>query len=220
MSTPPTRVARGRAVTVVTPVPVIGVLALQGDVSEHVNVLKGLDVGVIEIRLPPDLAAVDAMVLPGGESTTLQLLIEAAGLRPAIAARLTGGMPVLGTCAGMILLATSILDGRSDQWSFGAIDLTVRRNAFGRQVESFEEDLELDGLAGGPMHAVFIRAPVVEKVGRGVAVLARVLMTGDGVRPVACRQGRVTVTAFHPELVGDRRFHELLVADAAANRRR
>jgi 5'-phosphate synthase pdxT subunit len=209
-----TRAARGRAVT--GGAPVIGVLALQGDVTEHVAVLRRLGVGVVEIRLPRDLAAVDALVLPGGESTTLQLLVEAAGLRHVMAARLAAGMPVLGTCAGMILLAGTVLDGRPDQWSFGVIDLAVRRNAFGRQIASFEEDLELHGIAGGPLHAVFIRAPVVETVGRGVAVLASVGMTGDGARPVACRQGRVTVTAFHPELVGDDRFHELLVADARA----
>jgi 5'-phosphate synthase pdxT subunit len=207
--------ARDRVVTD-RATPVIGVLALQGDVAEHAAVLRALGVGVVEIRLPADLARVDALVLPGGESTTLQLLIEAAGLRPLIAARIAAGMPVLGTCAGMILLATTVLDGRSDQWSFGAIDLAVRRNAFGRQIASFEEDLELVGVAGGPLHAVFIRAPVVETVGRGVEVIARVSLAGDGRRPVACRQGRVTVTAFHPELVGDLRFHELLVADAVA----
>jgi 5'-phosphate synthase pdxT subunit len=211
------RAAPGRAIAGATPPrPVIGVLALQGDVSEHVEALRALRVAVVEIRLPRDLAAVDALVLPGGESTTLQLLIEAAGLRSAIAARIAAGMPVLGTCAGMILLATTVLDGRPDQWSFGAIDLAVRRNAFGRQIASFEEDLDLAGVAGGPMHAVFIRAPVVETVGPGVEVIASVSMAGDGARPVACRQARVTATAFHPELVGDLRLHELLVADALA----
>ncbi|HXZ82307.1 MAG TPA: pyridoxal 5'-phosphate synthase glutaminase subunit PdxT [Acidimicrobiales bacterium] len=213
MATELEHAAPGRAVPVAA-APMIGVLALQGDVTEHVKALEALGVAVVEIRLPRDLVGVDALVLPGGESTTLQLLIEASGLRPVIAERLAAGMPVLGTCAGMILLAATVLDGRPDQWSFGAIDLAVRRNAFGRQIASFEEDLELAGIAGGPMHAVFIRAPVVETVGRGVEVIARVAMTGDGARPVACRQGRVTVTAFHPELVGDRRFHELLVADA------
>jgi 5'-phosphate synthase pdxT subunit len=206
----------GRAVAAMPRKLRIGVLALQGDVSEHVGTLAPLGVGLVEVRLPADLDGVDALVLPGGESTTLQLLIEAAGLRPLMAARIAAGMPVLGTCAGMILLATTVLDGRPDQWSFGAIDLAVRRNAFGRQIASFEEDLDLAGIAGGPLHAVFIRAPVVETVGPGVEVIATVSLQGDGIRPVACRQGRVTVTAFHPELVGDRRFHELLVADAAA----
>lgn len=209
----PSAAAQGRAVA---HAPAIGVLALQGDVSEHAGALCALGVEIVEVRLPADLARIGALVLPGGESTTLQLLIEAAGLRSPIAARLAAGMPVLGTCAGMILLAATVLDGRPDQWSFGAIDLAVRRNAFGRQVASFEEDLELDGVAGGRMHAVFIRAPVVEAVGPGVAVLASISMSGDGVHPVACREGRVTVTAFHPELVGDHRFHELLVADAVA----
>ncbi len=214
MAAEPRRAAPGRAVGVAAPV--IGVLALQGDVSEHVGVLRALGVGVAEVRLPRDLADVDALVLPGGESTTLQLLLEAAGLRDVIAARIAAGMPVLGTCAGMILLATTVLDGRPDQWSFGAIDLAVRRNAFGRQVASFEEDIDLVGIGGGPLHAVFIRAPIVEKVGSGVEVIATVSMSGDGAHPVACRQGRVTVTAFHPELVGDHRLHELLVADAVA----
>ena len=172
MTKGPGGAAAGHAVVAVPPL--VGVLALQGDVSEHVGVLRALGVGVVEVRLPRDLAAVDALVLPGGESTTLQLLIEAAGLREVIAARIAAGMPVLGTCAGMILLATTVLDGRPDQWSFAAIDLAVRRNAFGRQVASFEEDIELAGIAGGRLHAVFIRAPVVESVGSGVDVIASV----------------------------------------------
>lgn len=195
------------------PTPVIGVLALQGDVEEHVEVLERLGVEVREVRVPKDLDGVDGIVLPGGESTTLQLLIDAAGLHDELARRIATGTPVLGTCAGMILLARDVIDGRSDQWSFGAIDVAVRRNAFGRQAESFETDIELEGIGGEPMHAVFIRAPLVERVGDDVEVLARL---HDSAQVVACRQGRVTVVAFHPELVGDPRIHNLFVDDARA----
>ena len=195
--------------------PVIGVLALQGDVEEHVELLESIGVEVRPVRVHDDLEGVDAFILPGGESTTLQLLIDAAGIRDELARRIAAGTPVLGTCAGMILLAREVIDGRPDQWSFGAIDLAVRRNAYGRQAESFEADLDLEGFEGGSMHAVFIRAPIVESIGDGVDVLAR-LKAEDGPRTVACRQGRVTVAAFHPELVGDPRLHELLIEDARA----
>jgi pyridoxal 5'-phosphate synthase pdxT subunit len=187
----------------------VGVLALQGDVREHARLLGTLGAGVVAIRRPEQLAGVSALVLPGGESTTMSMLLASAGLFEPIAARIGTGMPVLGTCAGMILLAREILDGRADQRTFGAIDLVVRRNAFGRQVESFEADLPLDGLPGGPLHAVFIRAPYVERAGPDVEVLA----TAGG-RPVLCRHGRVTAAAFHPELAGDTRLHELLLSDA------
>ena len=200
--------------------PVIGVLALQGDVEEHVALLERIGVEVREIRLPSDLDGVEGIVLPGGESTALQLLIEAAGLRQPLAELIEAGTPVLGTCAGMILLANRVLDGRPDQWSFGAIDIAVRRNAYGRQAESFEADLVLTRLDGGPLHAVFIRAPVVENVGPDVEVLAQLADRHDGRRPVALRQGVVTVAAFHPELVDDARLHALLVEDARARRRR
>ena len=195
---------------------VVGVLALQGDVTEHESVLSDLGVRTRRVRRPSDLDAVDALVLPGGESTTLGMLLDSSGLRQPLAERLSRGMPALGTCAGMILLARELLDGRVDQIPFGAIDIVVRRNAFGRQVESFEADLEVRGISGPPMHAVFIRAPVVETVGPAVQVLAEVRYPGGGTRPVVCRQGAVTVSAFHPELAGDARLHGLLIADALA----
>src|SRR2546430_627745 len=143
----------------------VGVIALQGAVRLHVDVLRDLGAHPVEVRTPEQLSGVDALVLPGGESTTMSKLLDSSGLREPVAAMLADGAPALGTCAGMILLATDVLDGRRDQRSFGAIDLTVRRNAFGRQVDSFEADIEVAGLAGGPFHAVFIRAPYVETVG-------------------------------------------------------
>jgi 5'-phosphate synthase pdxT subunit len=182
---------------------VVGVLALQGAVGLHVQILDALGATTREVRTPADLREVDALVLPGGESTTMSRLLAIQGLADPLAARLDEGLPVLGTCAGMILLAASVLDGRPDQRSFAAIDIDVRRNAFGRQVDSFEADLDVVGVDGPPVHAVFIRAPFVERVGAGVEVLASV----DG-HPVCCRQGRVVVTAFHPELAADPRIHE------------
>jgi 5'-phosphate synthase pdxT subunit len=163
------------------------------------------------VRLPGDLDDVDALILPGGESTTLMMLLESSGLREPLGARLRAGMPVLGTCAGMILLASEILDGRLDQVPLKAIDIAVRRNAFGRQTDSFETDLAIDGMAQ-PMHAVFIRAPAIERVGEGVEVLARVHIDGAA-RVVCARQGVVTVASFHPELAGDDRLHRLLIED-------
>jgi 5'-phosphate synthase pdxT subunit len=185
----------------------VGVLALQGDVREHVRALAELGVDAREIRTPLELADVDALVLPGGESTTMSLLLESSGLLEPVGERIAGGMPAFGTCAGMILLATDVVDGRPDQHRLGAIDIGVRRNAFGRQVDSFETELSVKGF-DEPFHAVFIRAPVVERVGPDVEVLAEVA-GGDGrAQPVVCRQGSVLVTAFHPELSGDLRLHE------------
>jgi 5'-phosphate synthase pdxT subunit len=158
------------------------------------------------VRRPEDLAGVDGLILPGGESTTISLLVQSADLGPALQERLDAGLPAFGTCAGMILLARDVLDGRPDQVSFGAIDIGVRRNAFGRQVDSFETDLSVGAAGEEPVHAVFIRAPVVERVGDSVEVLASV----DG-RPVACREGPVLVTSFHPELSDDLRLHELFL---------
>ena len=180
----------------------IGVLALQGDVGEHAAALTALDADAVEVRVPQDLAGVDALVLPGGESTTMSLLLQTSGLFDPIVERLDDGMPAFGTCAGMILLARELLDGRPDQRTFGTVDIAVRRNAFGRQVDSFETALEVDGVPGGPVPAVFIRAPVVERVGEGVEVLATV----EG-RPVLCRQGATLVAAFQPELSDDLRLH-------------
>ena len=189
-------------------------LALQGDVREHVAALGACGAVAVAVRQPADLDGIRALVLPGGESTTMSLLLESSGLARELAARLGDGLPALGTCAGMILLARKVLDGRSDQLCFGAIDLSVRRNAFGRQLESFESDLVVAGLPGGPMHAVFIRAPLVEDVGPEVTVMASIGLDGAmAERPVVCRQGRVTVAAFHPELAGDLRLHELLLSD-------
>ena len=184
----------------------VGVLALQGAVREHAEALAEVGAHSVEVRRPEDLAGVDALVLPGGESTTMSFLLESAELFEPVAARLAEGMPAFGTCAGMILLASEVLDGRPDQRSFGAVDMAVRRNAFGRQVDSFETDLAVEGLPGGAFPAVFIRAPFVERTGDGVEVLATV----DG-RPVLCRQGPVMVAAFHPELSGDLRLHQRFV---------
>ena len=190
-----------------TPTATVGVLALQGASARHADMLRRLGAEPVAVRTPAQLAGVDALVLPGGESTTMSMLLESSGLFDAVAGRLAEGMAAFGTCAGMILLGRDILDGRADQRSFGAIDIAVRRNAFGRQVDSFEADLAVAGVAGeGPVHAVFIRAPVVEAVGDDVEVLATV---AD--RPVLCRQGRVMVAAFHPELGDDARLHKLFL---------
>ena len=192
----------------------VGVLALQGDVAEHRRTLSRLGVETVEVRTPAQLEQVEALVLPGGESTTMSLLLESAGLTEALDKRLADGMPAFGTCAGMILLAQEILDGRPDQRCFGAIDISVRRNGYGRQVDSFETTLEVTGL-DGPMPAVFIRAPMVERAGPGVEVLATV--GRDGIdRPVVCRQGPVLVAAYHPELSADPRLHQLFLDTAAA----
>jgi len=185
----------------------VGVLALQGDVAEHSSALADSGAHVVEVRSPGHLAGLDGIVLPGGESTTISKLLDLAGLFEPLAERLAEGMPAFGTCAGMILLAADVADGRPDQRSFGAIDIGVRRNAFGRQRQSFEASLEVDGVGpGGPFDAVFIRAPAVERVGPAVEVLAAV----DG-RPVLCRQGPVLVAAFHPELSEDTRLHRLFL---------
>ena len=182
--------------------PTVGVLALQGAFGLHSVALADLGARAKEVRTPADLARVDALVMPGGESTTMSMLLESSGLFDAIAERVADQLPVFGTCAGMILLATDVLDGRPDQRSFGAIDLAVRRNAYGRQVDSFETSLAVADLPGEPFPAVFIRAPLVESAGPGVEVLAC-----HENRPVLARQGAVTVASFHPELSGDSRLH-------------
>ena len=195
--------------------PTVGVLALQGDFREHLELLTGLGVPCLPVRSRDALAKSDALIIPGGESTTMSVLLRTSGLDEPVGERLAEGMPALGTCAGMILLSREVLDGRPDQQCFGAIDISVRRNAFGRQRDSFEADLDVDGLeeAGldsSGLHAVFIRAPIVEKTGNSVEVLARV-GAGEGAKPVVCRQGPVLVTSFHPELVGETRLHQLFV---------
>ncbi len=209
----------------------VGVLALQGDVREHVAALAALGEPAALVRTPGDLRGLDGLIIPGGESTTLSLLVESSGLFDPLAEALEDGLPVFGTCAGMIMLAAEVLDGRPDQRRFGVIDLTVRRNGYGRQRASFECELEVERVSGGPVHAVFIRAPVVERAGDGVEVLAtlpsaRPVAPGphdppDGrvgpeegttpLPPVVCRQGAALVTSFHPELTGDRRLHQLFV---------
>ena len=175
----------------------IGILALQGDVAEHVRALEESGARAVLVRRENELNAVDGLVIPGGESTTMSNLLIAFGLFDRLAERIAQGMPVYGTCAGMIMLASHILDGRDDQRSFGAIDMVVRRNAFGRQVDSYEEDLLIEGIQGDPFPAVFIRAPWVESVGDSVQVLARAGISSDG-RIVAVRSGHALATSFHP----------------------
>jgi 5'-phosphate synthase pdxT subunit len=195
----------------VTTTPVVGVLAVQGDVREHVHALAECGVPARPVRRPAELDAVDAIVLPGGESTTMDKLTRAFDLHEPLVTRIAAGMPAFGACAGMIMLADRLLDGIDGQQTLGGIDMTVRRNAFGRQVDSFEEDLGFDGLTGAPLRAVFIRAPWVEDVGDAVEVLARADGgPGDG-RIVAVRQGNLLATSFHPEITGDHRVHELFV---------
>jgi len=188
--------------------PTIGVLALQGDVREHLRVLTSLDVRAVPVKDAAALTGVDGLVLPGGESTTISMLAIRWGLMEPLRAAVRGGMPVFGSCAGMILLADTVLDGRADQEPIGGLDMVVRRNAFGRQVDSFEADVEFPALGDEPIRAVFIRAPWVESVGPSVEVLASV-PAGSGDRIVAVRAGGLLATSFHPELTGDHRVHAL-----------
>lgn len=192
----------------------VGVLALQGAFREHREVLDALGVESVEVRVPEQVDALDALILPGGESTTMSHLLGTSGVRGALAERLRDGLPVLGTCAGMILLATDVADGRPDQQTFGVVDITVRRNAYGRQLASFEAPLAVagfaeGGLAGGAFPGVFIRAPRIERVGATVEVLAE----HDG-HPVLARQGVAVVASFHPELAGDLRLHEWFLRES------
>jgi pyridoxal 5'-phosphate synthase pdxT subunit len=188
-------------------VPVIGVLALQGNVREHVQALEAAGASARPVRRLPEIEAADGLVIPGGESTTLWRLADAFALLDPIRKLVAGGMPAFGSCAGMIMLADRLLDGASGQQTFGGIDMTVRRNAFGRQVDSFERQVTLDVGPREPFPAVFIRAPWVEQAGPGVAVLGT-----DGGRIIAVRQRALLATAFHPELTPDRRVHELFVS--------
>lgn len=184
--------------------PKVGVLALQGDVREHVRVLSGLGADVVPVRRPSELDEVQGLVIPGGESSVMDKLARSFGLFESLRQRIRSGMPVYGTCAGLIMLADRVEDASPGQQTLGGLDVTVRRNAFGSQVDSFEDDLQVPALGGGPMHAVFIRAPVVEQVGPGVTVLAAL----DDGRVVAVEQGNLLGTSFHPEMTGDTRFHE------------
>ena len=190
----------------------VGVLALQGAAREHIEVVDRLGHEAVEIRRPEHLDGIDAPVLPGGESTTMSMLLQSSELFDPIAGLLDEGLPAFGTCAGMILLATNVLDGRPDQRSFGTVDVTVQRNGFGRQIASFEADLEVAGL-DDPFRAVFIRAPKVVEVGDDVEVLASVTAADGSTAPVLCRVGSTMVSAFHPELTPDTRLHELWLAD-------
>ncbi len=191
--------------------PTIGVLALQGDVREHLSALSGSGADAVPVRRPAELDAVDGLVIPGGESTTIGRLAAAFDLVEPLRKRIAGGLPAYGSCAGMILLADRVLDGVAGQQTLGGLDMTVRRNAFGRQVDSFEEPIHVAGVAGEPFHAVFIRAPWVESVGADVEVLGRVEAGPAAGRIVAVRQGALLATSFHPELAGDLRVHALFV---------
>lgn len=182
-----------------------GVLAVQGAFARHVEALTSCGAEAVEVRTAPQLDDVDALVMPGGESTTMSKLLDSQGLTGPLAERLDGGMPVFGTCAGMILLSSEILDARSGQFSLDRIDLTVARNGYGRQIASFETDLDVQGL-DAPFRAVFIRAPKVTRVGEDVEVLAWVDDT-----PVLCRSGSTLVASFHPELTDDHRIHRLFI---------
>lgn len=182
-----------------------GVLALQGAFAKHVDALRACGVEAIEVRTEEQLASVDALVIPGGESTTMSKLLVSQGLTEPLRAQLDSGLPVFGTCAGMILLASEIIDARSDQFSFDRIDLSVERNGYGRQIASFETDLDIEGL-DAPFRAIFIRAPKVNRIGADVEVLASV----DDV-PVLCRSGHTLVASFHPELTNDTRLHALFI---------
>lgn len=193
--------------TVVGDAPRIGVLALQGDVREHIRILRLLGAAVRPVRRPTELAEVDGLVIPGGESSVIDKLSRAFGMRDPLRREIAAGLPVYGTCAGLILLADEVLDGLPGQESFGGLDVAVRRNAFGSQLDSFESDLRVEALGGPPVKAVFIRAPVVEKVGRAVDILA----TLDDGRVVAVEQGNLLGTSFHPEVSDETRFHERLL---------
>lgn len=187
-----------------------GVLALQGAFREHVELLDGFDVEAVEIRVPGDLAGIDSLILPGGESTTMSKLLFTSGLFEPLRAALHDGMPVLATCAGLILIAREVLDGRPDQVGFELLDARVRRNAYGSQQQSFESPITIPGLAGGAFPGVFIRAPVIEAVGPDVQVLA----THDD-RPILVRSGSVWGATFHPELSGDLRIHQQFLKETS-----
>ncbi len=185
---------------------VVGVLALQGDVREHLVALEDCGVAAASVKTEAEIARISALVIPGGESTTISKLARSFGVFDLISARIKAGMPVYGSCAGLILLADRVLDATRSQESFGGLDVTARRNAFGRQVDSFESEIELKGIAGGPLRAVFIRAPWIEEVDPKVEVLASI-----NNRAVAVRQGAILATSFHPELTGDTRVHRFFI---------
>ncbi|MFN8013640.1 MAG: pyridoxal 5'-phosphate synthase glutaminase subunit PdxT [Dermatophilaceae bacterium] len=197
--------------------PTIGVLAVQGDVREHVRALEAAGAAAVAVRRPAEIASVDGLVIPGGESTVMDKLVRAFDLRDPLVEAISRGLPVYGSCAGMIMLADRIADGTSEQQTLGGLNITVRRNAFGRQVDSYEEDLHIRQLGPEPVRAVFIRAPWVEDWGSEVEVLASVTRA-DREHPVAVRQGTLLATSFHPEVTGDHRFHQFFVAGLTRGR--
>ncbi len=190
----------------------VGVLALQGDFREHASVLRGLGADVAFVRRPEELSDIDGLVIPGGESSVMDKLSRTFGLAEPLSDAIAGGLPVYGTCAGLIMLADTIVDGIRGQQSLGGLDVAVRRNAFGSQGESFETDLDIPALGEHPLHAVFIRAPVVESIGPRATPLAAL----DDGRVVAVEQGHLLGTSFHPEVTGDTRFHEYFLAKIRA----
>jgi 5'-phosphate synthase pdxT subunit len=190
----------------------VGVLALQGDFREHIAVLKSLGANAVGVRRPEELAEVDGLVIPGGESSVMDKLSRLFDLAEPLKAAIASGLPVWGTCAGLIMLADTVLDGIAGQESLGGLDIAVRRNAFGSQLDSFETDLDIPVVGEPAVHAVFIRAPIVESAGSGVATLASL---ADG-RIVAVEQGNLLGTSFHPEMTGDTRFHEYFLSKVAA----
>ncbi|MFF1633248.1 pyridoxal 5'-phosphate synthase glutaminase subunit PdxT [Leifsonia sp. NPDC058248] len=190
----------------------VGVLALQGDFREHIAVLRGLGADAVPVRRPAELAEIAGLVIPGGESSVMDKLSRTFGLAEPLKAAIAGGLPVYGTCAGLIMLADRILDGIAGQQTLGGLDVSVRRNAFGSQLDSFETDLDIPAVGARPMHAVFIRAPIVESVGDEATPLARL---ADG-RVVAVEQGSLIGTSFHPEMTGDTRFHEYFLRKVLA----
>jgi len=194
--------------------PVIGVLALQGDFREHLAVLSGLGADAVSVRRPEDLERIDGLVIPGGESSVMDKLSRLFGLAGPLTAAVASGLPVYGTCAGLIMLADRVLDSIDGQQTLGGFDVTVRRNAFGSQLDSFETDLDVPVLGDVPVHAVFIRAPVVESVGDGVTVLSAL----DDGRIVAVEQGNLLGTSFHPEITGETRFHEYFLEKVRSRR--
>lgn len=188
---------------------VVGVLGLQGDFAKHIDILNSLGETGVAVRKRQDLADISGLIIPGGESTALSLLLDSQGLYDDIKLLLSDRqMPVFGTCAGMVMLAKTLIDAKEGQKTFGAVDISVKRNAFGSQIFSFEKDLIVEGIDSGVMHAVFIRAPYVVRVGSSVSVLADIEHLGER-HPVVCQEGRVLVSAFHPEIVGDDRLHRL-----------
>lgn len=193
------------------PAPIIGVLAIQGAVREHIALLEAAGAQAVAVKHPADLAQISGIVLPGGESTTISKLAVIDGLMEPLRDFAASGLPMYGSCAGMILLADRILDGRPDQETIGGIDMTVRRNAFGRQVDSFEGGIDLEGIDGGPFPGVFIRAPWVEEIGARVEVIGRVGAGAAAGRIVAVRDRNLIATSFHPELTGDTRVHQYFV---------